>query len=114
MNSNFAFSNILEIFCLVFFSFFSFCCLFNIFDLQLVESKGDYIFWGASKITVDGDCGHEIKRRLLLGRKVMTKLDVILKSRDITLPTKVHLVKAMDFPVVMYGCKSWTIKKTEC
>ena len=67
-------------------------------------------FWG-SKITADGDCSHEIKRRLLLGRKVMTYLDSILKSRDITLPTKVHLVKAMVFPVVMYGCKSWTVKK---
>ena len=66
-----------------------------------------------SKITVDGDCSHEIKRRLLLGRKVITKLDSILKSRDITLPTKVHLVKAMAFPVVMYGCKSWTVKKAE-
>ena len=67
-----------------------------------------------SKITADGDCSHEIKRRLLLGRKVMTNLDSILKSRDIPLPTKVHLVKAMVFPVVMYGCKSWTIKKAEC
>ena len=70
----------------------------------------DFILWG-SKITADGDCSHEIKRRLLLGRKVMTKLDSILKSRDITLSTKVHLVKAMVFPVVMYGCESWTIKK---
>ena len=70
-------------------------------------------FWG-SKITADGDCSHEIKRRLLLGRKVMTNLDSILKSRDITLPTKVCLVKAMAFPVVMYGCESWTIKKAEC
>ena len=70
-------------------------------------------FWG-SKITADGDCSHEIKRRLLLGRKVMTYLDSILKSRDITLPTKVHLVKAMVFPVVMYGCESWTIKNAEC
>ena len=67
-----------------------------------------------SKITADGDCSHEIKRRLLLGRKVMTNLDSILKSRDITLPTKVHLVKAMVFPVVMYGCESWTVKKAEC
>ena len=67
-----------------------------------------------SKITADGDCSHEIKRRLLLGRKVMTKLDSILKSRDITLPTKVHLVKAMVFPMVMYGCESWTVKKAEC
>ena len=74
------------------------------------ETVLDFIFWG-SKITADGDCSHEIKRRLLLGRKVMTNLDSILKSRDITLPTKVHLVKAMVFPVVMYGCKSWIIKK---
>ena len=73
----------------------------------------DFIFWG-SKITADGDCSHEIKRRLLLGRKIITKLDSILKSRDITLPTKVHLVKAMAFPVVMYGCESWTIQKAEC
>ena len=72
----------------------------------------DFIL-GGSKITADGDCSHEIKRRLLLGRKVMTKLDSILKSRDITLPTKVHLVKAMVFPVVMHGCKSWTVKKAE-
>ena len=72
----------------------------------------DFIFWG-SKITADGDCSHEIKRRLLLGRKVMTNLDIIFKSRDITLPTKVHLVKAMVFPVVMYECESWTIKKAE-
>ena len=71
-------------------------------------------FFGGSKITADGDCSHEIKRCLLLGRKVMTNLDSVLKSRDITLPTKVHLVKAMVFPVVMYGCKSWTIKKAEC
>ena len=73
----------------------------------------DVIFLG-SKITADGDCSHEIKRHLLLGRKLMTNLDSILKSRDITLPTKVHLVKAMVFPVVMYGCESWTIKKAEC
>ena len=73
----------------------------------------DFIFLG-SKITADGDCSYEIKRRLLLGRKAMTNLDNILKSRDITLPTKVHLVKAMVFPVVIYGCDSWTIKKTEC
>ena len=73
----------------------------------------DFIF-GGSKITADGDCSHEIKRRLHLGRKVMTNLDSILKSRDITLPTKVHLVKAMVFPVVMYGCESWTVKKAEC
>ena len=72
-----------------------------------------FIFWG-SKITADGDCSHEIKRRLLLGRKVMTNLDGILKSRDITLPTKVHLVKAMVFPVIMCGCESWTVKKAEC
>ena len=72
----------------------------------------DFIFWG-SKITADGDCSHEIKRRSLLGRKVMTNLDSIVKSRDITLPTKVHLVKAMVFPVVMYGCESWTVKKAE-
>ena len=72
----------------------------------------DFIFWG-SKTTVDGDCSHEIKRRVLLGRKVMTNLDSIVKSRDITLPTKVHLVKAMVFPVVMYGCESWTEKKAE-
>ena len=73
-----------------------------------------YFIWGGSKITADGDCSHEIKRCLLLGRKLMTKLDSILKSRDITLPTKVHLVKAMVFPVVMYGCERWTIKKAEC
>ena len=72
-----------------------------------------FIF-GGSKISADGDCSHEIKRRLLLGRKVMTNLDSILKRRDITLPTKVCLVKAMIFPVVMYGCKSWTVKKAEC
>ena len=72
----------------------------------------DFVFLG-SKITPDGDCSHEIKRRLLIGRKVMTNLDSILKSRDITLPTKVHLVKAMVFPVVMYGCESWTVKKAE-
>ena len=77
------------------------------------ETVVDFIFLG-SKITADGDCSHEIKRYLLLGRKVMTNLESILKSRDITLPTKVHLVKAMVFPVVMYGCESWTIKKAEC
>ena len=82
-------------------------------DGETVETVADFIFLG-SKITIDGDCSHEIKRRLLLGRKVMTNLNSILKSRDITLPTKVHLVKAMVFPVVMYGCESWTIKKTEC
>ena len=76
------------------------------------ETVADFIFLG-SKITADGDCSHEIKRRLLLGRKVMTNLDSILKSRDITLPTKVRLVKAMVFPVVMYGCESWTVKKSE-
>ena len=79
---------------------------------QTVETVRDFIFWG-SKITADGDCSHEIKRCLPLGRKVMTNLDSILKRRDITLPTKVHLVKAMVFPVVMYGCESWTIKKAE-
>ena len=77
-----------------------------------VETVSDFIFWG-SKITADGDCSHEIKRHLLLGKQVMTNLDSILKSRDITLPTKVRLVKAMVFPVVMYGCESWTIKKAE-
>ena len=77
-----------------------------------METVRDFIFLG-SKITADGDCSHEIKRRLLLGRKVMTNLDSILKSRDITLPTKVHLVKAMVFPVVIYGCESWSIKKAE-
>ena len=77
-----------------------------------METVADFIFWG-SKITEDGDCSHEIKRRLLLGRKVMTNQDNILKSRDITLPRKVHLVKAMVFPVVMYGCESWTVKKAE-
>ena len=78
-----------------------------------METVVDFIL-GGSKITADGDCSHEMKRRLLLGRKVMTNLDSILKNRDITLPTKVHLVKAMVFPVVMYGCESWTIKKAEC
>ena len=77
------------------------------------ETVDDFIFLG-SKITADGDCSHEIKRHLLLGRKVMTNLDSILESRDITLPTKVHLVKVMVFPVVMYGCESWTVKKAEC
>ena len=81
-------------------------------DGETVETMSDFIFWG-SKITADGDCSHEIKRRLLLGRKVMTSLDSIFKSRDITLPTKVLLVKAMVFPVVMYGCESGTIKKAE-
>ena len=82
-------------------------------DGETVETVADFIFLG-SKITTDGDCSHEIKRHLLLGRKVMTNLDGILKSRDITLATKVHLVKAMVFPVVMYGCESWTVKKVEC
>ena len=82
-------------------------------DGATVETVSDFIFLG-SKIIADGGCSHEIKRPLLLGRKVMTNLDSILKSRDITLSTKVHLVKAMVFPVVMYGCKSWTIRKTEC
>ena len=82
-------------------------------DGETVETVRDFIF-GGSKITADGDCSHEIKRRLLLGRKLMTNLDSILKSRDITLPTKVHLVKAMVLPVVMFGCESWTIKKAEC
>ena len=77
------------------------------------SGKSGRLFWGGSKITADGDCSHEIKRRLLLGKKVMTNLDSILKSRDITLPTKVRLVKAMVFPVVMYGCESWTVKKAE-
>ena len=81
-------------------------------DGETVETVSDFIFWG-SKITTDGDCSHEIKRHLLLGRKVMTNLDSIFKSRDITFLTKVHLVKAMVFPVVMYGCESWTIKKAE-
>ena len=80
---------------------------------ETVETVSDFIFWG-SKITEDGDCSHEIKRRLLLGRKVMTNLDSILKSRDITLPTKVCLLKAVVFPVFMYGCESWTVKKAEC
>ena len=81
-------------------------------DGETVETVADFIFWG-SKITADGDCSHEIKRHLLLGRKVMTNLDSIFKSRDITLPTKVRLVKAMVFPVVTYGCESWTVKKAE-
>ena len=82
-------------------------------DGETVETVSDFIFWG-SKITLDGDCSHEIKRHLLLGRKVMTNIDSIFKSRDITLPTKVRLVKAMVFPVVMCGCESWTVKKAEC
>ena len=81
-------------------------------DEETLETVADFILWG-SKITADGDCSHEIKRRLLLGRKVMTNLDSIFKSRDITLPTKVCLVKAMLFPVVMYKCESWTVKKAE-
>ena len=81
-------------------------------DGESVETVSGFIFWG-SKITADGDCSHEIKRRLLLRRKVMTNLDSIFKSRDITFPTKVHLVKAMVFPVVMYGCESWTVKEAE-
>ena len=79
---------------------------------ETVETVSDFIFWG-SKITADGDCSHEIKRRLLLGRKVMTNLDSVLKSRDITLPIKIHLVKTMVFPVVVCGCESWTVKKAE-
>ena len=82
-------------------------------DGEIVETGSDFIFLG-SKITADGDCSHEIKRRLLLGKKVLTNLDSMFKSRDITLPTKVCLVKAMVFPVIMYGCESWTVKKTEC
>ena len=82
-------------------------------DGETVETVADFIFWGP-QITTDGDCSHEIKRRLLLGRKIMSNLDSILKSRDITLPTNVHPLKAMVFPVVLYGCESWTIKKAEC
>ena len=82
-------------------------------DQETLKTVSDFIFLG-SKITADGDCSHEIKRCLLLGRKVMTNLDSVFKSRDITLPTKVCLVKAMVFPVVMYGCESWTVKKAEC
>ena len=82
-------------------------------DGETVETVSDFIL-GGSKITVDGDCSHEIKRHLLLGRKVMTNLESILKSRDITLPKKAHIVKALVFPVIMYGCESWTIKKAEC
>ena len=82
-------------------------------DGETVETVSDFIL-GGSKITADGDCSHEIKRRLLLGREVMTNLDSILRSKDITLPTKVRLVKAMVFLVVMYGCESWTVKKVEC
>ena len=82
-------------------------------DGETVETVADFIFWG-SKITADGDCSHEVKRRLLLGKNIMTNLDSIFKSKDITLPTKVRLVKAMVFPLVMYGCESWTVKKAEC
>ena len=82
-------------------------------DRETMETVTDFIFLG-SKITADNDCSHEIKRRLLLGRKAMTNLDSVLKSRDITLPIKIHIVKAMVYPVVMYGCESWTIKKAEC
>ena len=82
-------------------------------DGETVETVADFIFLG-SQITADGDCSHEIKRHLLIGKKVITKLDSIFKSRDITLPTNVYLVKAMVFPVVMYGCESWTVKKAEC
>jgi len=82
-------------------------------DGETMETVADFTFLG-SKVTADGNCSNEIKRRLLLGRKVMTNLDSILKSRDIRLPTKVHLVKAIVFPVVMYGCESWTVKKAEC
>ena len=82
-------------------------------DGETVETVSDFIFWG-SKITAGSDCSHEIKRRLLLGRKITANLESILKSRDITLPAKIHLVKAMVFPVVMYGCESWTVKKAEC
>ena len=78
-----------------------------------MEAVTDFIFLG-SKITADSDCSHEIKKRLILGRKAMTNLDNVLKSRDITLPTKVHIVKAMVFPIIMYGCENWTIKKDEC
>ena len=83
-------------------------------DGETVETMADFILGGGSRITTDGDCSHEIKRHLLLGRKVMTNLDSIFKSRDITLSTKVCLVKVMVFPVVMYGCESWTVKKAEC
>ena len=82
-------------------------------DGETMETVSQFFFFFGSEITADGDCSHEIKRRLLLGRKVMANLDSILKSKDITLPTKVHLVKAMVFPVVMYGCESWTVKKAE-
>ena len=82
-------------------------------DGETVETVTNFRFWH-SKITADGDCSHEIKRCLLLGRKAMTNLDIVLKSRDITLPTKVHIVKAMVFPVAMYGCESWTIEKADC
>ena len=84
-----------------------------VIDRETVDTVSDFTF-GGSKFTADGNCSHEIKRCLLLGRKIMTNLDSIFKSRDITLPTKVHLVKAMVFPVVIYGCDSWTVKKAEC
>ena len=83
-------------------------------DIRVKNENSDSLYFGGSRITVDGDCSHEIKRCLLLGRKSMTNLDSILKSRDITLPTKIHIVKAMVFPVVMYGFESWTIKMAEC
>ena len=83
-------------------------------DGEIVETVADFILGGVSKITADGDCNHEINRRLFLGRKVMTNLDSILKSRDITLSTKVNLVKALVYPVVIYGCESWIVKKAEC
>ena len=83
-------------------------------DGETVETLADFIFAGGCKITADGDCSHKIKRHLFLGRKVMTNLDSIFKSRDISLPTKVHLINAMFLPVVMYGCESWTIRKAEC
>ena len=83
-------------------------------DGETVEKVAEFIFWGGSKITADGDCSHEIKICLLLGREVMTNLDSILKSKDISLSTKVCLVRAMVFPILMYGCESWTIKKAEC
>ena len=94
-------------------NFYHLCITSWEIDGETVETVSDFIF-GGSKITADCHCSHEIKRRLLLGRNAMTNLDSILKSRDITLPTKVHLVKAMVFPVVMYGCESWTLKKDEC
>ena len=88
-------------------------CGYTIICISIQWKQCQTLFWGGSKITADGDCSHEIKRRLLLGRKIMTNLDSMFKSRDITLPTKVRLVKDMVFPVVMYGCESWTVKKAE-